>query len=106
MHNLDFHSFFSTKSMVIITVLVVVVSVVVSFFIEPNKYKDTRFHVGVAVFLIVLSLGSSSLTLEEQKDMNRVTSLTKAVADLWAKPNEFYSEQSILTGRICKKFIL
>jgi len=92
--NFDFQIFFSTKAMMIFTVLIIVISLAATFFIRPNRYENTRFYVfmsvlaSVSALLVGLSLGISSLAFEEQQDINRVTFTEEAVAKLWARPNE------------------
>lgn len=108
MNDFDFHSIFSTKTVVISTFIIIAISLIISFIIKPSEYEKTRFHVfmsilaSVAVVLIGLSLGISSLALETQQEANRVTVTEQAIATLVVKPYDLIVKSTNMREKFVK----
>ena len=110
MDKINLHAIFSAQWMFICIITVVGLSIIVTLIVKPEKYKYTRLNVfmsileGSTIFLIGLSLGISALTLEEQKEVNYVEVMAKAVANMYSKPDELIARSTHAREKFVKSF--
>lgn len=90
--------------------IVLLMSILASFFVPPSKFKRSRMSVfvsilaSIAVFFMGISLLMSTYTFEQQQEINFATKTKESIDKLWLYPNQLLVDSRHARDEFLKSF--